>query len=58
MKKIEEIKKFLEINELSKLELGAIQGGVTQTKLKCKCKGEGCSPCPNSKKDFKDLISA
>lgn len=32
MKKIDEIKKFLEVEELNKLEQGAIQGGSSSRK--------------------------
>jgi hypothetical protein len=41
MKKIDEIKKFLEVEELSKLEQGAIQGGAAEAKQKIKQKNEG-----------------
>ncbi|MDB0616404.1 hypothetical protein PL372_12780 (plasmid) [Tenacibaculum dicentrarchi] len=41
MKKIEEIKKFLEVEELSKLEEGAIQGGKAESKQKIKQKNGG-----------------
>ncbi|MDB0616405.1 hypothetical protein PL372_12800 (plasmid) [Tenacibaculum dicentrarchi] len=41
MKKIEEIKKFLEVEELSKLEEGAIQGGKAESKQKIKQKNDG-----------------
>jgi len=34
MKKVEEIKKFLEVDELSKLEQGALQGGQAEGKQK------------------------
>jgi|GEM_PF-5204991 len=40
MKKIDEIKRFLEVEELSKLEQGAIQGGVAEAKQKIKQKNE------------------
>ncbi len=40
MKKIEEIKKFLEIEELSKLEQGAVQGGQAENKQQQKQKVE------------------
>ena len=38
MKKVEEIKKFLEVEELSKLEQGAVQGGQAEGKQKQKQK--------------------
>ena len=34
MKKVEEIKKLLEVEELSKLEQGAVQGGQAEGKQK------------------------
>ncbi len=40
MKKIDEIKRFLEVEELSKLEQGAIQGGAAEAKQKIKQKNE------------------
>jgi len=40
MKKVEEIKKFLEVEELSKLEQGAVQGGAAEGKQKIKQKNE------------------
>lgn len=45
MKKIENIKAFLEVEELSKLEQGAIHGGVAEAKqkIKVKCNCSGCN---------------
>ena len=40
MKKVEELKKFLEVEELSKLEQGAVQGGAAEGKQKIKQKNE------------------
>lgn len=39
MKKIESIKAFLEVEELSILEQGAIEGGQQKCKCRCKCDG-------------------
>ena len=41
MKKIENIKAFLEVEELSKLEQGAIQGGAAEAKQKIRQKNDG-----------------
>lgn len=58
MKRIEEIKKYLEVEELNKIEQDNVHGGLNAaTKRNCKCKGEGCSGCPNSKKDWLDDIN-
>lgn len=45
MEKINEIKKFLDIEELSKLEQGFVHGGVEEAKqkVKVKCNCSGCN---------------
>ena len=40
MKKIENIKAFLEVEELSKLEQGAVQGGAAEAKQKIRQKND------------------
>jgi hypothetical protein len=52
VKKIDQIKKFLEVEELSKLEQGLIQGGIAEEKqkikIKCDCKNCSCKKLEQS----------
>lgn len=50
MRKIDEIKKFLEVEELNKLEQSAIQGGVGEARVK-----QSTIKNPNPPHDKRDI---
>lgn len=49
MKNVKEIKKFLEVEELSKLEQGTVQGGAGKQKQKQKGEGDNEAGGPTQK---------